>query len=66
MKKILALLLCLMLPLSAAFADEHADAPLLEVHQMPIGYADTVTPKYNAAICDALGITPLEGYEPIG
>ena len=33
---------------------------------MPIGYADTVTPKYNAAICDALGITPLEGYEPIG
>lgn len=40
MKKILALLLCLMLPLSAAFADEHADAPLLEVHQMPIGYAD--------------------------
>ena len=37
-----------------------------DISTMPIGYADTVTPKYNAAICDALGITPLEGYEPIG
>jgi len=36
-----------------------------DVSTMPIGYADKQTPKYNAAICEALGITPLEGYEPI-
>ena len=37
-----------------------------DISTMPIGYADTFTPKYNAAICEALGITPLEGYEAIG
>ena len=36
-----------------------------DVATMPVGYADKQTPKYNAAICEALGITPLEGYEPI-
>ena len=36
-----------------------------DVSTMPIGYADKQTPKYNAAICEALGITPLEGYEAI-
>ncbi len=36
-----------------------------DIATMPIGYADKQTPKYNAAICEALGITPLEGYEPI-
>lgn len=36
-----------------------------DISTMPIGYADKQTPKYNAAICEALGITPLEGYEPI-
>ena len=36
-----------------------------DVSTMAIGYADKQTPKYNAAICEALGITPLEGYEPI-
>ena len=36
-----------------------------DVSTMAIGYADTFTPKYNAAICEALGITAVEGYEPI-
>ena len=36
-----------------------------DISTMPIGYADRQTPKYNARICDALGITPLEGYEAI-
>ena len=36
-----------------------------DISVMPVGYADKQTPKYNAAICEALGITPLEGYEPI-
>ena len=29
-----------------------------DISTMPVGYAATVTPKYNAAICEALGITP--------
>ena len=36
-----------------------------DISTMPIAYADNITPKYNAAICEALGITPLEGYEAI-
>ncbi len=36
-----------------------------DVSTMPIGYAETQTPKYNKAACDALGITPLEGYVAI-
>ena len=36
-----------------------------DISTMPIAYADKQTPKYNAAICEALGITPLEGYEAI-
>ncbi len=36
-----------------------------DIATMPISYADTVTPKYNAAICENLGIAPLEGYEPL-
>ena len=32
---------------------------------MPIEYAPSETPKYNTEICEALGITPVEGYEPI-
>lgn len=36
-----------------------------DISSMPIEYAPP-TPKYNAEICAALGLTPLEGYEPIG
>ena len=36
-----------------------------DISTMPVSYADNFTPKYNAAICEALGITPLEGYEPV-
>ncbi|MBR1972546.1 MAG: ABC transporter substrate-binding protein [Oscillospiraceae bacterium] len=36
-----------------------------DISTMPVAYADKQTPKYNAAICEALGITPLEGYEAI-
>ncbi len=36
-----------------------------DISTMAIGYADKQTPKYNAAICEALGITPIDGYEPI-
>ncbi len=37
-----------------------------DIASMPIAYADTFTPKYNAAACEALGLTPLEGYQAIG
>lgn len=33
---------------------------------MPIEFAPNVTKKYNAEICETLGITPPEGYEAIG
>ena len=36
-----------------------------DISTMAIAYADNITPKYNASICDALGITPKDGYEPI-
>lgn len=36
-----------------------------DISTMPIEYT-TTTPKYNAAICDALGITPVDGYTAIG
>lgn len=36
-----------------------------DISTMAIGYADKQTPKYNAAVCEALGITPLEGYEAV-
>ena len=38
----------------------------VNVADMPIGYATNFTPKYNAAICADLGITPPEGYVAIG
>ncbi len=36
-----------------------------DVSEMPIEYAPQFTKKYNAAICEALGITVPEGYEAI-
>ena len=36
-----------------------------DISTMAVAYADNITPKYNAAICEALGITPKDGYEPI-
>jgi putative ABC transport system substrate-binding protein len=33
---------------------------------MPIEYAATSTKKYNAEICEALGISAPEGYAPLG
>ena len=36
-----------------------------DISTMEIGYAETQTPKYNKQICEALGITPLEGYVEI-
>ena len=36
-----------------------------DISTLAIGYAETQTPKYNKAICDALGISPLEGYVAI-
>lgn len=36
-----------------------------DISTMPIGYAETQTPKYNEQNCTALGITPLEGYTAI-
>ena len=36
-----------------------------DISTMAIQYADKQTPKYNEAICEALGITPLEGYTAI-
>ena len=37
-----------------------------KIEEMPIGYAETVTPKFNEAICTELNITAPEGYSPIG
>jgi len=36
-----------------------------DISTMAIAYADKQTPKYNAAICEALGIAPLAGYEAV-
>ena len=36
-----------------------------DISTMPVGYAATVTPKYNAEICAELGLTVPEGYEAI-
>ena len=36
-----------------------------QVSEMAIAYDTTLTKLYNAANCEALGITPPEGYEPI-
>ena len=36
-----------------------------DISTMPIGYAETQTPKYNATICKALNITPLADYVAI-
>ena len=35
-----------------------------DISEMPIEFTEA-TPKYNASICDQLGITPLDGYEAI-
>lgn len=37
-----------------------------DISTMPVGYAAAVTPKYNPEICADLGLTPPEGYAPIG
>ena len=39
-----------------------------KISEMPIEYtpAEKITPKYNAEICEALELTPLEGYAPLG
>lgn len=37
----------------------------VNISEMPISYADNFTPKYNALICEALGIAPVEGFEVI-
>ncbi len=36
-----------------------------DVAEMPVEYAEKQIPKYNAQNCEALGITPLEGYTAI-
>ena len=37
-----------------------------KISEMAIQYADAPTYKYNPELCDALGLTPPEGYVPIG
>jgi len=37
-----------------------------DISTMPVEFAPNVTKKYNAANCEALGITPPEGYKAIG
>lgn len=37
-----------------------------DISTMPIEYAAAPTFKYNQEVCDALGLTPPEGYVPIG
>ena len=37
-----------------------------DVSAMPVEFAPNVTKKYNAANCEALGVTIPDGYEPMG
>ena len=37
-----------------------------KISEMPIQYASDPVYKYNQELCDALGLTPPEGYVPIG
>ena len=37
-----------------------------DISTLPVQYAPQVTKMYNAASCEALGIAPPDGYEPIG
>ena len=37
-----------------------------KIEEMPIGYAETVTPKYNETICSDLNVTVPDGYTAIG
>ena len=37
-----------------------------DISKMPIEYAATSTPQYNAEICAELGLTAPAGYEPLG
>ena len=37
-----------------------------DISTLPVQYAPQVTKMYNAANCEALGIVPPDGYEPIG
>ena len=37
-----------------------------KIEEMPIEYAATSTPQYNADICAELGLTAPEGYAPLG
>ena len=39
-----------------------------KISEMPVEYtpAEKITPMYNAAICEELGSTPLDGYTPLG
>lgn len=36
-----------------------------DISQLPIAYAPEVSPIYNATICDELGLTVPDGYEPL-
>ena len=36
-----------------------------DIATMPVAYADNFAHKFNPTICEALGITPLEGYEAL-
>ena len=45
---------------------DHIKIGEADISTMPIEYAATSTPKYNAAICEALGLTAPEGYTAIG
>lgn len=38
----------------------------VDVSAMPVEFAPNVTKKYNAANCEALGVTIPDGYEPMG
>ena len=36
-----------------------------DISTMPVAYAENFTPKYNAAICEALGLSVPESYVAI-
>ena len=36
-----------------------------DISTMPVAYAPAFVQKYNPTMCDALGVTPPDGYEAI-
>ena len=57
---------CGIATLSISYYDLGVATGKMDISQMPVEYAPQVTKMYNAANCEALGVTIPDGYEPMG